>query len=90
MSWEDHESKRQATAGGAGLCLHFILHNFSFILAAQRLAVRWSDWLDLLMRLKFVWVMSLGAPLKDGEIRTEEEHAGDHQYATSGKEPSRG
>jgi hypothetical protein len=34
--------------------------------------------------------MSLGAALKDGEIRTEEEHADDHEYATSGKEPSRG
>jgi hypothetical protein len=42
------------------------------------------------MRLKLVWVMSLGAPLKDGEIRTEEKHADDNQYATSGKEPSRG
>ena len=53
-------------------------------------AVGFIDWLDLLMRLKLVWVMSLGVPLKDGEIRTEEKHADDHQYATSGKEPSRG
>jgi hypothetical protein len=34
--------------------------------------------------------MSLRAPLENGAIRTEEEQASDHQYATSGKEPSCG
>src|SRR6266404_6146272 len=40
---------RSATAGGAELCFHFILHNFSFILAAQRRAVGSSEWLGLLI-----------------------------------------
>jgi hypothetical protein len=40
------------------------------------------------MRLDLVWVMSLWALLENGEIRAEEEYASDHQYATSGKEPS--
>jgi hypothetical protein len=37
MIWEDHESKRSATAGGGELSFRFILHNSSFILAVQRL-----------------------------------------------------
>ena len=68
--------------------LNLVRHGASLL--ANSFGVGFIDWLRLLMRLKLVWVMSLGVPLKDGEIRTEEKHADDHQYATSGKEPSRG
>jgi hypothetical protein len=53
MSWEDHESKSLATAGDGTIYFDFIPHNSSFNLAAQRLAVSSSAWLDVL-RLSLV------------------------------------
>jgi hypothetical protein len=38
-------------AGDGAICFHFSLHNLSFILAAQRPAVGFIDWLGLCKHL---------------------------------------
>jgi len=44
----------QATPGGTELCLYFILHNFSFILAAQGPVVGFVDWLGFSCKNKII------------------------------------
>ena len=46
--------KRQATAGDGAICFHFILHNSSLNLAAQRPAVGFIDWLGRMVCVRIL------------------------------------